>query len=340
MKVSKVSIIVPVYNCERYLKRCVDSILAQTFPDIEVILVDDGSPDGSGAICDEYAKRDERVVVIHKENGGVSSARNMGLDRASGEYIMFCDSDDCVSPEWVEKLYHLVSRAEVDWAFCGYQMVSSEDGSLISEHPIKELTETVPGRAFWELKKRYFFNMPWNKVFKKEMLDRFAIRFDGNVSYNEDLIFNLRYLKVCKKRIGMCEEPLYYYTLGKNDSLTHRFHANYWEIKKRCMEELRESINECGLDFSEIKQEYYTSYASSVVYSIQINNMKENPEKGVKRYLKCCEILHSDECRKAFSKGQIVDVHPVYRMVLKTRCYFLVWLFQKAVAMKHMLIRD
>ena len=334
----KVSIIVPVYNCERYLKRCVDSILAQTFPDIEVILVDDGSPDGSGAICDEYAKRDERVVVIHKENGGVSSARNMGLDRASGQYIMFCDSDDCVSPEWVEKLYHLVSRAEVDWAFCGYQRISSEDGKAIFKRPIQGFPEIVPRKTFWQL--RNIFHSLWNKIFKKEIIDKFGIRLDERRSYSEDFLFNLEYLKSCTRSIGLCEEMLYYYTIGKNDSLTHCFHAQIWEQEKESMNILREAINDCGIKFPDIEKEYYTSYASVVVCAINTINMEENPEKGLKRYLKCYEILHSDECRKAFSKGQIVDVHPVYRMVLKTRCYFLVWLFQKAVAMKHLLIRN
>ena len=97
----KISVIVPVYNAEKYLHRCIDSILNQTFPDFELLLIDDGSKDQSGEICDEYAKKDSRVKVFHKENGGVSSARNVGIDNAVGEYICFCDSDDWVEKTWL-----------------------------------------------------------------------------------------------------------------------------------------------------------------------------------------------------------------------------------------------
>ena len=99
-----ISIIVPVYKAEKYLSRCVDSILGQTYKDLEVILVDDGSPDGSGVLCDAYAAKDSRVRVIHKENGGVSTARNVGLDAAGGDYISFVDSDDYVDPDMYEKM--------------------------------------------------------------------------------------------------------------------------------------------------------------------------------------------------------------------------------------------
>ena len=97
----KISVIVPVYNAEKYLQRCIDSILNQTFPNFELLLIDDGSKDQSGEICDEYAKKDSRVKVFHKENGGVSSARNVGIDNAVGEYICFCDSDDWVEKTWL-----------------------------------------------------------------------------------------------------------------------------------------------------------------------------------------------------------------------------------------------
>ena len=113
-----ISVIVPVYNVEKYLRCCVDSILAQTFTDIEVLLVDDGSTDSSGAICDEYAQLDRRVRVFHKTNGGVSSARNLGLDEATGRWIMFVDSDDKVSPEICERLLEHVSEGSMSICNC------------------------------------------------------------------------------------------------------------------------------------------------------------------------------------------------------------------------------
>lgn len=140
----KLSIIVPVYNVEPYLRRCVDSILNQTFSDFELILVDDGSPDSCGAICDDYAARDRRIKVIHKANGGVSYARNEGLDIAQGEYIGFVDSDDYIHPKMYEILVGVIEREQVDLVQCGYQRVCPE-----------ETTTYFPIDGFPEVRKYY-----------------------------------------------------------------------------------------------------------------------------------------------------------------------------------------
>ena len=115
-----VSIIIPVYNVEKYLAECIESVLKQTYQNIEILLIDDGSPDNSGKICDEYEEKDSRVRVIHKENGGVSSARNVGLEQANGEYITFIDSDDFVSESYIEELYIALENGNSDLAFCKY----------------------------------------------------------------------------------------------------------------------------------------------------------------------------------------------------------------------------
>ena len=115
----KISIIVPVYNVEKYLEKCVRSILAQTFTDFELILVDDGSPDSSGAMCDQFAEQDQRVKVIHKENGGLSDARNAGIEIATGEYLGFVDSDDYIADDMYELLYTNIVKEDADLSICG-----------------------------------------------------------------------------------------------------------------------------------------------------------------------------------------------------------------------------
>ena len=119
----KISIIVPIYNIEKYLPRCLDSILAQTYKNLEVILVDDGSVDNSGMIADKYARNDQRIIVIHQVNKGVSAARNAGLDLATGDYIGFVDGDDYIEPDMYEILMRIIDEQQVDIAHCGYQMV-------------------------------------------------------------------------------------------------------------------------------------------------------------------------------------------------------------------------
>lgn len=122
----KISIIVPVYKAEPYLKKCIDSILNQTFKDFELILVDDGSPDRCGEICDEYALKDSRIKIIHKENGGQSSARNVGLDIAQGEYIGFVDSDDWIEPDMYKKLFKVLKNDNVDMAICNINSIKDK----------------------------------------------------------------------------------------------------------------------------------------------------------------------------------------------------------------------
>lgn len=135
----KISIIVPVYNVEKSVGRCVESIIAQTFKNIEILLIDDGSIDDSGTICDKYALKDARVKVIHKKNGGVGSARNVGLDNAIGKYVMFCDSDDYVEPTWCEKMYNSIEESDGFFSFCGYNSVRIS-GEIKNKKCVKDET--------------------------------------------------------------------------------------------------------------------------------------------------------------------------------------------------------
>lgn len=130
----KVSVIVPIYNVEKYLKRCIDSILSQTFTDFELILVDDGSPDKCGEICDVYARGDTRIKVLHLENGGVSNARNKALDVAQGKYITFCDGDDSWKPFLLEKAYNTMEEYGVDCVLYNYEGIQEDGRRIISNH--------------------------------------------------------------------------------------------------------------------------------------------------------------------------------------------------------------
>lgn len=184
------SIIVPVYNVEKYLNRCIDSILSQTFEDFEVLLIDDGSNDKSGAICDEYAKSDNRVRVFHKENGGVSSARNVGLDNACGEWALFVDSDDNVNRYYLSK-FHQDSDMEIQGA------VTINSASDIKEGELKYNDAVLEIRCAEDAILRDLNTAPWAKCFRKSIIDTNNIRFDEDLSYGEDSIFIYEYLCFC-----------------------------------------------------------------------------------------------------------------------------------------------
>lgn len=189
MKNSIISIIIPVYNAEATLERCIQKIIEQSYPNWELLLVDDGSTDNSRVICNEASLKDKRIISIHKENGGVSSARNIGIEKASGEWITFCDSDDYVGPYWLQNFVELIGRKD-----------SSE---LLFVQKINIFRQGIFDSVYYENKQGFIsssefllghFGFVWNKIFKREILERHHIRFDENVKLLEDELFVLQYL--------------------------------------------------------------------------------------------------------------------------------------------------
>ena len=176
---AEVSIIVPVYQVEKYIRQCVDSILAQTFTDFELILVDDGSKDRSGEICDEYAGMDERVKVIHKENGGLSDARNRGMDQATGKYFMFVDSDDYIAPTMVESLYSRILCENADIAACNFLFAFDNAREKNFSTEIKAEVLTGLDIFYYRKNERNYgiWTVAWNKLYKRETFGDVRFRF-------------------------------------------------------------------------------------------------------------------------------------------------------------------
>lgn len=205
-----ISVIVPVYNVERYLHRCIDSILTQSYTDFELLLIDDGSPDGCGLICDEYAAKDSRVRVFHKENGGVSSARNLGLDNARGEWIAFIDSDDYVDVDYLKELIAIQKDT-------GSDLVSI----LRIACPANECV-TLSRNQFGLLFTQYKFEKlcpPWGKLFNRNLVSQYNLRFNHQVRLGEDVMFVLSYLLNVSK-ITLISSNKYIYEIERPDSLT------------------------------------------------------------------------------------------------------------------------
>lgn len=183
-----ISVIVPIYNVESHLRKCVDSILAQTYKHLEIILVDDGSPDGCSAICDKYTTEDERIRVIHKENGGVSSARNAGMAVAAGEYIGFADSDDWIEPDMFERLVGIALKYEADISVCG-TFVGPEQRAEVCP---KDSTGQMTGRQAQVFLLRSHPLMPslCNKLYRRELIP--ALKNDVGLTFTEDMHANYR----------------------------------------------------------------------------------------------------------------------------------------------------
>lgn len=179
----KVSIIVPVYNSEKYLDKCITSILRQTFEDFELILIDDGSSDKSALICDAYAKGDQRITAIHIPNGGVSNARNQGMDMARGEYMAFVDSDDYIDETYIKELYKNITETGSQLALCPVYFLS-EDGMYRMGAAKTSLDfNDMDKELFLELNNKFLLYAPYNKLFVLDIIRKNCLRFDRSISY-------------------------------------------------------------------------------------------------------------------------------------------------------------
>lgn len=213
----KISIIVPVYNVQKYLPRCLDSILSQTFQDLEILLIDDGSTDQSGELCEDYAKKDNRIRVIHKLNGGLSDARNAGIDIANGEYIAFVDSDDWIDSDYCELLYDTAIKNKAMIAECSYRCVYkdkiAEETDNTGEVIIGDEIFALTGELEW----RYFKPVAWNKLYHSSIF-KDGKRYPVG-KYHEDEFFTHQAFFSAKKLVYV-DKSKYNYECGRSDSIT------------------------------------------------------------------------------------------------------------------------
>lgn len=247
---AEVSIIVPVYQVEKYIRQCVDSILAQTFTDFELILVDDGSKDKSGQICDEYAVLDQRVKVIHKENGGLSDARNCGMDQAVGNYFMFVDSDDYIAPTMLEYLYKALMNKEADIAVCNFLHFFEEDRKRDFSTNIQ--SEVLSGAEIFYSRKNErvygIWTVAWNKLYKRETLGNVRFRFG---KYHEDEFWANDIYQMDIKVVTI-PECLYYYRQRDNSIMGRKNIKRDFDI----LEALQERIAVYFMDERHADQAY------------------------------------------------------------------------------------
>lgn len=229
----RLSVIIPVYNTGQFLPACLDSLLSQSFQDFEVLLVDDGSSDGSGVICDEYAQKDNRVKVYHKDNGGVSSARNLGLDNLCGEWVYFVDSDDEIIPGGLQTMVDCISD-DVDVVLAGYERYD-EQGNLaysIDERVVTLLSKQESVETLYEKHGKYydFLTYGWIRLLRNSIIQKFHVRFNTELANKEDTLFLMQYILRSNGITRFTTTPVYKYR-GRADSAmgkwSHGFDVKY-----------------------------------------------------------------------------------------------------------------
>lgn len=265
MNTPVISIIIPVYKVEKYICRCVDSLLVQTFEDFEIILIDDGSPDGSARICDEYASKDLRVKVIHQPNGGVSSARNAGLDLAKGKWVCFVDPDDSVEKDYLASFFSLGNPDSSCLVMQGLNYVNSTGEKLIRRVEFPLIKMDMISLSQYDNFHNFAFlheGGPYNKLYCKEIIQNEGIRFDTGMSYHEDHIFYFTYLLQINNIWSISGARYNYYS--NPGSLVHRIHP--YDKLQNAYFQLRSLLEKVLLHFSIHDNSYLASIRTFICY--------------------------------------------------------------------------
>ncbi len=262
-----VSIIIPVYNVEKYLNRCVESVVNQIYKNIEIILVDDGSPDSCGKMCDEWGKKDLRIKVIHKKNGGLSDARNFGLKIATGEYVLFVDSDDWISTSMVKDMVENMEKNNVDMVICQFYLAYANGKKIckynnIIENQIFDVRQTIK----LLLDDKIITNHIWRKLYKRRLL--YSNCFPIGMNY-EDIYVMPKLIFSCKK-IYYTNNPYYYYFQNQNsitNTASYKNSLDHFKAKKHSFEQIIEK-------FPEMKQEVKIIQEKTILHIC--NNLIKN----------------------------------------------------------------
>lgn len=272
---SLISIIVPVYNVEEYLSRCVNSILNQTYRDFELLLINDGSTDNSGAICEDFSKRDPRIKVIHKENGGLSDARNIGIDSAQGKFFLFVDSDDFIHPNMLELLVSNIIETDSDISVCSFQKVYSEkDCEIDYQNNIETCTNLEALDKFFGSNDGVNV-VTWNKLYKAELFN--GIQFPKG-RLHEDNFTTFKLLYRCRK-VVYSNAKMYYYFQRNNSITGAKKSKNYLDAIDANREMCDFFIKEGLFELAKKAISTYLWYLSHAYY--QIKNLEKEIAKNV-----------------------------------------------------------
>ena len=327
-----VSVIIPVYNQEKYLNKCIDTVLTGTYGNVECIIVDDGSTDNSPALCDEY-KKDKRVKVIHKPNGGLTSARKAGFDVSKGEYITFIDSDDYVTKDYVEKLFRALTDAGADMSICGHYR--DEDGKIIENtYPIPDrvldgnITNDYILPIIGKIYAPGYENFPgyvWGKLYKRECITDKCFVSEREV-YTEDDIFQMYVCENVNKIVFIKDKLVYYRDNVK--SLTRRYRNGMWDmLKKRHM----------------LVEEYFKAHnikdkdrlIASAFYAIYVSVTNSYLHGNVTECVKELRAIRKDSFAvKTLKEVRTKLLRPrqkMFYMLFKLRCYHLVYHFRNTM---------
>ena len=304
------SIIVPIYNAEKYLEGCVRSIISQYYKDFELILIDDGSTDMSGGICDNLSASNEQIIVIHQKNSGVSSARNAGIDKAMGKYLAFVDVDDYVDLDMYNTMIATAEQSGAEYLICGYHEVfRTNKRKVLFNLPEMELLdrEFIVNKLLFSIyTKECIINASWNKLYKKDIIDLYHIRFPKR-RRAEDWLFNIRYLEVIRSAMYV-NKPLYYYVRNDHSVMAQVLPEQYnlWKENAQVRREIAERYH-LNVDWKEVNKYFLEGVIPwAIAMFKQEKTFRFNSIYNDREFIDACKNSYRlDEMRLEFVRKMI-----------------------------------
>ena len=319
-----ISVIVPVYNIEKSLHVCIESIMNQTYKNFELILIDDGSFDNSGVIVDAYTRFDNRVLLIHQKNKGVSNARNVGITCASGDYICFIDSDDYIDREYLQALFEAV-REPSELAICGFDWICNNE--IVNRTLFGEGKQYVNKCELMD-----FLNLvssPWVKLFRADIIRDSRLFFPKDISYGEDLLFNLEYLNRIEN-ICVLNEPLYHYVTDNQQSLLRRYNPELLANLSRINSAIHYYLVKWGAKENQIQllinKEYYD------YENVMRNTFSGDNPLGLREKLRYNNNILKSEAFQTILKKTNIKINNIYHFAYKVRSYWIILLYSTMVS--------
>ena len=302
----KISIIVPVYNTGIYLKKCINSLLNQTLRDIEIVLIDDGSTDESRDICDEYAKKDDRISVIHKRNEDVSIARNIGIKKSKGKYIGFIDSDDWIESNMYQNMYKYIKDYDVDIVFCDAVTVYDDKQSEIDSFTLLEKSRLITKDKIDSSLLIQMAGSVWRGLYKRELLQENDIYFPIDLKFSEDRIFNLYAIGYSKKIFY--DKTVYYNRYIRMGSAVNKYYSNMINIVMDARRKIMEAIQVCWNNDENIINGYELQTVGLCYTAINNEFYKDSHLKYIERYKSIKKICDNHILRNEIAKLNLNDL--------------------------------
>ena len=351
------SVVVPVYNSEKYLQRCIDSILSSTYQDIELILVDDGSLDKTYSKCSEWKTNNSRIILVKKKNQGPSSARNYGIENSKGDYLVFLDSDDFLDSDYLELLSKKIHSENIDTIFCGYKaiyengklaetIIPEYEKSIYAQNEIKDIISRFIGYSMEDFysklngdyRKKREFSSVWRFCYSTKIIHDNNIRFDESVGFGEDIIFNSLYLAFSKK-LMISNITAYNYQYSTNGLVQRFLGEDGIELCKHKINLLEARDKITKMLYQKKKLDISSMWMGSVLFSVMhigITLAQTKNQRFVKKFKLFKEYANSKVCRNASETLKLRKLKLKYKICfvpLKIHAYFIQYLVLKVASM-------